>query len=31
MQDLLEWLEPRAPVDGVDAAHEALLARGLAR
>jgi len=31
MQDLLAWLEGRQAVDAVDAAREALVARGLAR
>jgi dTDP-L-rhamnose 4-epimerase len=31
MQDLLEWLEGREAEDSVDAAREALVARGLAR
>src|SRR5580765_2617145 len=31
MGDLLAWLEGREAVDAVDAAHEALVARGLAR
>jgi hypothetical protein len=31
MRDLLAWLEGQEAVDGVDAAREALVARGLAR
>jgi dTDP-L-rhamnose 4-epimerase len=31
MRDLLAWLEGQEAVDAVDSAHEALLARGLAR
>jgi dTDP-L-rhamnose 4-epimerase len=31
MQDLLEWLEGQEAEDSVDAAREALVARGLAR
>ena len=31
MRDLLEWLEGQEAVDAVDAAREALVARGLAR
>ena len=31
MRDLLAWLEGQDAVDAVDAAHEALVARGLAR
>lgn len=31
LRTLLDWIEPRSAVDAVDAAHAALLARGLAR
>ena len=31
MEDLLSWLGPQQPSDGVEAAHAALIARGLAR
>jgi len=31
MRELLAWLEGQEAVDTVDAAHEALVARGLAR